>query len=280
MPGLLAFHAHPDDESISMGGALARYAAAGEQVVVVTATRGEAGEIHNHDDVAAVAGRLGAVRSEEIAAALAHLGVEHHHFLGYRDSGMMGTEDNDHEDAFWQADFTEATGRLVRLIRRYRPEVVTCYDPFGGYGHPDHLQVHRVGVAAFFGAPDVGRFPLDDEEQAWTPVKLYWSTFPRTAIRRFQEYRFQAGEITEEEAALEPGAGTLDDDITLWLDVAAYADAKEAAILAHTTQIPADSWFRRLEGPGRMAFLGREPFTRVFTRVPVSEPESDLFAGM
>jgi len=231
MPGLFAFHAHPDDESLSMGGTLARYAAAGEQVVVVTATRGEEGEIHNHDDASAMASRLGEHRAAEVHEALKVLGVTHHHFLGYRDSGMMGTDANHRDEAFWNAPFAEASGRLVRLIRRYRPEVMTVYDPFGGYGHPDHIQVHRVGTMAFFGAPDVGRFPLEAAEESWEVSKLYWATFPRSVVRRMQQMRAERGELTAEEAAVEPAAGSRDEDITLWTDTADWAEAKIGAVL-------------------------------------------------
>ena len=280
VPGLLAFHAHPDDETLSMGATLARYAAAGEQVVVVTATRGESGEIHNHDDPLLIADRLGEVRAAEVEAALRILGVEHHHFLGYRDSGMMGTADNRLPDAFWNADFMEATGRLVRLIRRYRPEVVTAYDPYGGYGHPDHIQVHRVGTAAYFGAADVGRFPLEDGDEAWLPSKLYWATFPRRFVTTMQEAALAAGDITEEEAAREPSAGTPDHDITTWVTTPEKVALKEAAVLEHVTQIPADSWIHKIPGEAKRAFLGSEPFVRVHSRVPVDGDEADLFAGL
>jgi LmbE family N-acetylglucosaminyl deacetylase len=169
MPGLLAFHAHPDDEVIATGGTLARYAESGEQVVVVTATDGAEGEIHNYENPDTLIPKLAEMRAEEVAAALSILGVKHHEFLGYRDSGMMGTEPNENPNAFWQADLNEATGRLVALIRRYQPEVMVIYDPFGGYGHPDHIQVHRIGVAAFFGSRDLGWYPLGEGEEYWAP---------------------------------------------------------------------------------------------------------------
>jgi N-acetyl-1-D-myo-inositol-2-amino-2-deoxy-alpha-D-glucopyranoside deacetylase len=280
MPGLLAFHAHPDDESLAMGGTLASYTAAGEQVVVVTATRGEVGEVHNYDNPEEVAARLGEVRSEEMAVAMRALGVAHHHFLGYRDSGMIGTEDNAHENSFWQADFMEATGRLVHLIRKYRPEVVTAYDPYGGYGHPDHIQVHRVGTAAFFGAADVGRFPVEDGEEPWAASKLYWATFPRSAVVKMRSRAIATGVMTEEEARGEPDAGWLDDDITLWMPIRDQAEAKQAAVLAHHSQIPADSWFRTLRGSELDGFLSRESFVKVFSRVDTPVDEADLFAGL
>ncbi len=280
MPGLLAFHAHPDDECLSMGAALAEYAARGEQVVVVTATRGECGEVHNYDDPGAVVPRLGEIRTQELADALAVLGVKHHDFLGYRDSGMMGTDDNAHPDAFWNAELMEATGRLVRLIRRYRPEVVTAYDPYGGYGHPDHIQVHRVGTAAFFGAGDVGRFPVEDGEEPWLPAKLYWATFPRTAVKEMQRRAVEAGEMAAEDAPDEPAIGTPDHDVTTWVSNPHRAEAKKQAALAHVTQIPADSWVHRMGEEEHNPLFGREPFVRVFSRVAVPNPEDDLFAGL
>ncbi len=279
MPGLLAFHAHPDDESLSMGATLARYAAAGEQVVVVTATRGEVGQIYNHDNPEPIRPKLGEIREQEMQAAIDALGVPHHHFLGYRDSGMMGTGDNDRPEAFWRADFDEATTRLVRLIRRYRPEVVTAYDPYGGYGHPDHIQVHRIGTAAFFGAPDVGRYPLVDGEEPWQPSKLYWATFPRSAVREMQRRAGEAGELDPEEAAKEPAAGSRDEDITLWLESPGFVEAKERAVLAHHTQIPGDGWFQQMTPEDRQGFLSREPFTLAFCRVSVDK-DDDLFAGL
>jgi N-acetyl-1-D-myo-inositol-2-amino-2-deoxy-alpha-D-glucopyranoside deacetylase len=280
MPGLLSFHAHPDDESLAMGGTLARYAAAGEQVVVVTATRGEVGEIHNHADPDDLRPRLGEIRTEELHTACRILGVSHVELLGYRDSGMMGTEDNHHADSFWDADFMEAVGRLVRVIRRYRPDVMTAYDPYGGYGHPDHIQVHRVGTAAFFGAADVGRFPADDGEEAWQPAKLYWSTWPRARTREVRRVMAEAGQIPTEEAEREPAHGTRDEDITTWLDVRPWFDQKWEAVLAHHTQIAEDSWFRTLPDDVRREGFGRETFVRVFSRTDDPAETPDLFSGL
>lgn len=263
-----------------MGGTLARYAAAHVPVVVVHGTRGEEGEIHNHDDPDSMRATLGEIRSLEVAAALDALGVTDHHFLEYRDSGMMGEASNHHVDSFWQADFMEATGRLVRLIRRYQPDVVTAYDPYGGYGHPDHIQVHRVGTAAFFGAGDIGRFPLVEGEKPWDAKKLYWATFPRSGVKRMMELRLAAGEISAEEAAVEPGAGSRDEDITTWVDVADFAVAKEKAVLAHRTQIPEDSWFRTMPDEMKDGFFSREPLTLAFTRVPTDPAATDLFDGI
>lgn len=280
MPGLLAFHAHPDDEALSMGGALARYAEAGEQVVVVTASRGEVGEIHNHEDPDSLRASLGDLREAELRAACAVLGVSYVELLGYRDSGMEGTGDNDHPAAFCRADFLEAVGRLVRLIRRYRPEVVTAYDPFGGYGHPDHVQVHRVGTAAFYGAGDVGRFPPDGGEQAWQPAKLYWVTWPRERTRRRRRLEAAAGVISAEEAEQEPAVGSPDEVITTYLDVGPWFDRKWEAIMAHRSQVPADSWLLALPEDYRRRAFSREAFILASSRVGVPADAPDLFAGL
>jgi N-acetyl-1-D-myo-inositol-2-amino-2-deoxy-alpha-D-glucopyranoside deacetylase len=280
VPGLLAFHAHPDDESLSMGGTLARYAAAGEQVVVVTATRGEVGEIHNHDHPESLRENLGELREAELRTACALLGVGTVELLGYRDSGMMGTPDNDHAGAFWRADFMEAVGRLVRVVRRHRPEVITAYDPYGGYGHPDHIQVHRVGTAAFFGAADVGRFPPGDDEEPWQPSKLYWATWPRERTRRMRRMMALTGDISPEEAEREPGAGTLDEHITTYLDVGEWFDRKWEAVVAHRTQIAGDSWFLSLPDEVRREGFSREAFILAFSRVAAPAGTPDLFAGL
>ena len=280
MSGFMAFHAHPDDEVISTGGSLALYAQRGEQVVVVTATDGAEGEIHNYDDPDAIRPRLAEVRAEEIQAALAVLGVKHHEFLGYRDSGMMGEESNLHPDAFWQSEIMEATGRLVRLIRKYQPEVMTIYDPFGGYGHPDHINVHRIGLAAYVGTADHGRFPLLDGEEPWQPFKLYWAAWPRSRTRRMGELRFQAGTIDEEQYLRMQESGTPDEQVNAWIDVKDLVDLKMKALRAHRSQIPEDWFMLTVPEDTRPELVGRESFVRVFSRVDAPTTETDLFAGL
>jgi len=280
MPGLLAFHAHPDDEATSTGGVLARYSEAGEHVVVVTATDGAEGEVHNHDNPDEIRPRLAEVRAQEMAESVSILGISDHHFLGYRDSGMMGSDCNEHPDCFWQADFFEATARLLRLIRRHRPEVMTIYDPFGGYGHPDHLQVHRIGMAAYFGAENVRWFPLQDGEELWTPAKLYISTWPRSRLRTLTRARYEAGLITEEEAKESEGWGTPDEDITTVVDVRPWVGRKLASLRAHRTQIPEDWFMLQVPDEEIPGVLGVETFQRVFSRVEAPFRETDLFEGL
>lgn len=280
MPGLLCFHAHPDDEVTSTGGVLVKYLQSGERVVVVTATDGAEGEIHNYDNPDELRPRLVELRAEEIAKALAVLGVPNHHFLGFRDSGMMGTEANQHTDSFWQADFMDATGRLVHLIRRYTPEVLTIYDPFGGYGHPDHIQVHRIGMAAFFGSDDVRRFPLEEGEQPWRVTKLYMSTWPRSRVAAMTAARLRAGLITQEEAKESEGWGTPDEDITALVDVTDWVDLKVEALRAHRSQIPEDWFMLQVSEEDQPQAIGIEAFQRLYSRVHVPFREDDLFTGI
>ncbi len=266
MPGFLSFHAHPDDESIATGGTLARYAAAGEPVVVVTATDGALGEIHNYDDPDAIRPRLAQIRAEELAAALKILGVPAHEFLGYRDSGMMGWEDNFHPNCFWQADFMDAIGRLVRVIREHRPDIVTIHDPFGGYGHPDHIQVHRIGIAAFHGSVDLRRFPLRDGEEPWQPDRLWMSVWPRSRMAAWADIGETAGDIDSTEADRRRNSGFPDDRINVWMDVEDLVDVKIAAIAAHRTQIPPDWALINVPDAHKPALLGHEAFVELYPR--------------
>ena len=278
MPGLLAFHAHPDDESISTGGILAATAEAGLPVTVVTATRGEAGEIHNRTDADEVRERLGEIREAELGAALEALGVADHEFLGYRDSGMMGTADNHHPDSLWGADFGAAVGRLVRIIRDRRPAVVTAYDPFGGYGHPDHIQVHRIGTAAYWAAADTGRYPALGFGEPWAPSKLYWVTWSRRGIDEVR--REMPPDLGGAEAAEESAAGSPEGLITTRVDVGEWFDRKHRALLAHETQFAPDSWVRTLPADVLQRFIGFESLTLVHCLVECDPADPDLFAGI
>lgn len=252
-----------------MGGTLAEVAAAGVATTVVTATRGEAGEIHNRPDAAEIQDSLGEVRAAELHSALKALGVGDHVFLGYRDSGMMGTPDNDRADSFWGADFAEAVGRLVRIVRDRKPDVITAYDPFGGYGHPDHIQVHRVGTAAYWASADVGRYPAAEFGDPWAPARLYWATWSRGRIVEARRAASPGEEMTE------PPTGSPDSLITLVRDVSAWAEAKQAALLCHDTQFPADSWVRR-PMEELLPLLGLEHFTLVHS-AGATTGGSDLF---
>ncbi|MFI7221146.1 N-acetyl-1-D-myo-inositol-2-amino-2-deoxy-alpha-D-glucopyranoside deacetylase [Micromonospora maritima] len=280
---LLLVHAHPDDESIGTGATMAHYAAAGAHVTLVTCTLGEEGEIHVPELAqlcAAEADQLGGYRIGELAAACAALGVADHRFLGgagrYRDSGMMGLATNDHPRAFWRADLDEAAGHLLEVIREVRPQVVITYDPNGFYGHPDHIQAHRVAMRGVELAAAEGI----------APDKVYWTAMPRSVL--------DAGLEAFTESADNPFAGiddvdelpfgTPDAQIAARIDATEQHAAKEAAMRAHATQIPANSWLYSIAGNFGAEFMGVEYFTlAVGAKGPGAGPygwEDDLFAGL
>jgi mycothiol conjugate amidase Mca len=281
MPDSLTFmtvHAHPDDEAIGTGGALARYAEEGIRTVLVTCTGGEAGEIA-HPDLASPE-NLATVRRRELEEAGRILGLHRLHLLGYRDSGMAGTPDNEHPASFYQASLDEAVGRLVGLVRAERPQVLVTYDEQGFYGHPDHIQANRITVAAFTAAADPTRYP--DAGEPWQASKLYYTAAPRSALRTFGQLLREAG--IEPPPALdgqvEPAWGTPDELVTTYLDVSAQVERKRQALLAHATQMGPEVFFWRL--PEQLFHLGfgREAFQLVRSLVAVSAPEEDLFAGL
>jgi N-acetyl-1-D-myo-inositol-2-amino-2-deoxy-alpha-D-glucopyranoside deacetylase len=288
---LMAVHAHPDDEVIGTGGVLARYAAEGVQTVLVTCTRGEVGEIV--DRTVARPENLADVREAELRAACAVLQVSALEFLGYRDSGMVGTPDNDDPRSFWRADLDGAVGRLVALIRRYRPQVLVSYDANGFYGHPDHVQAHRVTVAAFEAAGDPARYP-DQGLAPWAPQKLYCTAVPRSRLialgRRLRDLGI-ASPLPDDPA--ESPWGTADGDVTTTVDVRAYAAVKRQALAAHRSQVGPETFLLKLPPDLWDETMGVESFRRAASRVPLpagqalplaggadAAREDDLFAGL
>src|SRR3954452_16898637 len=196
---MLLVHAHPDDESINNGATMARYVAEGAQVTLLTCTLGEEGEVlvpELAQLAADQADQLGGFRISELTAAMAALGVTDFRWLGgagrYRDSGMMGTPANENPRAFWGADLDEAAGHAAAVVREVRPQVVGTYDENGGYGHPDHIQAHRVAMRAVELAADPDFRP--DLGEPWTTAKVYWCCIPRSVLQRGMEALRQLGE--------------------------------------------------------------------------------------
>jgi len=280
---VLFVHAHPDDETVSTGATMARYAASGAQVTLITCTLGEEGEIH----VPAIAGlaaaeadQLGGYRYIELERACAALGVTDHRYLGgagrYRDSGMMGTESNKHPRAFWGVDVDEAAALLVEVIREVRPQVVVTYDSNGGYGHPDHIQTHRVTMRAVELA----------QAEGIGPEKVYWGAIPRSVLAAGLE---QFAESTENPFAGVTNVDDLpfavpDERIAAHIEASDFAAAKLAAAEAHASQIPPDSWLFTLASGFGAQYLGQEYYElAVGAAGPGSGPqgwEDDLFAGI
>ena len=272
---LLAVHAHPDDECISTGGVLARYAEAGVRTIVITCTDGAVGEIS--DPALATPENLAEVRSGELDQALRLLRVSRSVRLGYRDSGMAGTADNSNPASLNQAPFDEALEKVVRVIRKEQPQVVVTYDERGGYGHPDHIRAHQLAEAAFWAAADSSRFP--EAGAPFAPSKLYYVAVAMSAMRRFGERLREAGiQVPFRDMQDDPPFGAPDEMITTTVDVSAYADVKRAALEAHRTQMGPNMWFMRLPAELWRESFGRETFER---RVGAGKlPETDLFAGL
>jgi len=278
---ILFVHAHPDDESIGTGATMARYAAAGAHVTLVTCTLGEEGEIHVlalAQLEAAQADQLGGYRISELAAACAALGVTDHRFLGgagrFRDSGMMGLPTNRHPRAFWGADLDAAAMLLVETIREVRPQVLVTYDPNGFYGHPDHIQAHRVAMRAV------------ELAGADAPAKVYWTATPRSVLAAGLEAFAESTDnpfrgVTRVE---DLPFGTPDEEIAAVIDAHEYADRKTEALQAHATQIPPTSWLYTIASNYGAEFMGVEHYTLACgARGPGTGPhgwEDDLFAGI
>src|SRR5262249_21411901 len=241
---LMAVHAHPADEAISTGGVLACYADEGLRTVLVTCTGGEVGEIS--DSMLATPGTLAEVRRRELDRACEILRVGQLHLLGYRDSGMMGTPDNAHPSSFYRASLEEATARLVRLVRRERPQVLVTYDERGVYGHPDHIRAHQITVAAFEAAGDPVRWP--EIGAPWRPAKLYYTAVARSAIKNLGRLLSDAGIKAPfgDGEGREPEIGIADELITTQVDVSAQVERKRQALMAHATQMGPEVFFAKM----------------------------------
>jgi N-acetyl-1-D-myo-inositol-2-amino-2-deoxy-alpha-D-glucopyranoside deacetylase len=284
---VLFVHAHPDDESIETGATMAKYAAEGAQVTLVTCTLGELGEVIPAE-LAHLAwdadGGLGEYRIGELDAACAALGVTDHRFLGgpgrWRDSGMMGLASNDSPGCFWRADLDEAAGELLAVVREVRPQVLVSYDERGFYGHPDHIQAYRVTRRAF-------------ELSAGLVSKLYATALPRSVLAEAVKLtrdsappgtRLGGTSFAQVESVDDLPFGVPDEQVTTEVDASAYLDAKLAAMRAHATQIAVDSPFFALSNNlGRRA-LGVEHYTLLAgpcgPGAGAAGREADLFAGI
>jgi mycothiol conjugate amidase Mca len=273
----MTVHAHPDDEVFMTGGILARYAAEGVQTVLVTCTDGAVGEIVNPGT--ATPENLPEVREGELRAACAILGVRHLYLLGYRDSGMINTPDNDNPASFNQADLDEAVGRLVAIVRRCKPQVLVTYTEDGGYGHPDHIRAHQISVAAYDAAGDPSRYPEQGLEP-WAPQKLYYGIWTRSNYQKLLEGLRAEGLPPPWESEGEEDAGAPDEMATARIDVRDYAMLKRRALAAHRTQIAYDSPFFRMSQKLAIETGGEETFLLAKSRIRTAEQETDLFEGL
>ena len=283
---ILFVHAHPDDESINNGATMAKYVAEGAHVTLVTCTLGELGEVlvpelaylaADHED------RLGPHRITELAAAMRELGVTDFRFLGgpgrFRDSGMMGTEPNNAPNCFWQADVETAAAMLVTVIREVRPQVLVTYNEFGGYGHPDHIQAHRVTMRAaeLAADPNYGAAPAHEVS------KIYWNTVPRSVVQSGLDALRATGDstgFTAVESVDDLPFVADDDTVTAIVHAEEYAERKAAAMRAHATQITVDGPFFALSNSLGQQVMGVEHYQLVHGEPGPDKPEADLFAGL
>jgi N-acetyl-1-D-myo-inositol-2-amino-2-deoxy-alpha-D-glucopyranoside deacetylase len=256
---ILLVHAHPDDETINNGATMALYADRGAQVTLVTCTRGEEGEVlvpglshlaSTDQDL------LGLHRETELAAAMKALGISDFRFLGapttkFRDSGMMGTEPNNRPDVFWQADLDKTAMILVEVIEEVKPHILITYDEIGGYGHPDHIQAHRVAMRA-------------SELATWQIQKIYWNTIPKSVIAQGMEKMKEIGSDFFGAESIDDVPFAKDDEfVTTLIDGSDYVDSKMAAMKAHETQIALDGPFFALSNNLGMQIWGDEYYTLV-----------------
>ncbi|MHB8465777.1 MAG: PIG-L family deacetylase [Acidimicrobiales bacterium] len=270
MPTIVCFHAHPDDECIATGGVMARASAEGHRVVLVTATRGEHGEVPS--GFLAEGESLTDRRVQEVAEAARILGVHRHEFLGYVDSGMMGVAENDAPASFWRADVDEAAARLAAILTEERADVLTIYDDHGGYGHPDHIKVHQVGVRAadLAGTSRVYEATIDRDRMKELLQMAAAGQGPVESDSEVAEMAREMGEF--------PDIGSPSSLITTRVDVTPWIDQKRRAMRAHASQIPAESFFLALPDDAFAMAFGVEAFIRRGGEPGIAD--DDLLAGL
>jgi mycothiol S-conjugate amidase len=279
-PCLLTIHAHPDDEASKGAGSVARYHAEGVRTVLVCCTGGEAGEILNPAmDRPEIRDHLHEVRMRELDHSAAAIGYDEVVLLGYRDSGMPGTPENEDPRNFALAPLDEAVGRLVTVIRRTRPQVIVTYpDDQQGYLHPDHLRVHEISIPAFEAAGDPSAYP--EAGPPWQPLKLYYTAWSRRRIVAMHEKFLELGLESPFDKGWFEGPDR-EDKTTTTVDIAGYAAVRDQALLAHETQIdPASKFWFGLPPEVSQTVYPVDEYILARSLVPTSVPEDDLFAGV
>jgi len=281
---LLAVHAHPDDEASKGAGTVARYSDEGVHCVLVCCTGGEAGDILNPAvDTPEVRERLHDVRMEELQASADAIGYDTVDLLGYHDSGMPDTETNARPDNFANAPLDEAVGRLVRIIRAERPQVIITYDEDRKfYPHPDHIRVHEISVPAFEAAGDPDLFP--DAGEPWQPSKLYYTGWSRRRVQALHDAHIRLGQESPYTTWFERGLPETETHFTTFVDVGEYLHRRRAALLAHRTQVDPEGFWMRLPDPELRKVFPWEEFvlarSLVDTGIDDGDPEDDLFTGL
>lgn len=309
----MAVHAHPDDEVVFTGGTLALYSSRGVRTVLVTATGGEEGEMHDPDlDLEEARPRLGDIRREELRRAVEILGIDHLELLGYRDSGMVSTEPNQRPDNFHNADREEAICKLVALVRRFRPHVLITYDEYGAYGHPDHIKCNLITHAAFEKAGDSDYMP--ELGESWQPLKLYYTHWPVEPWKQAREMYMERGlkwpwdrEDEEKKPDEDPEHQSTEEAIeeqvqevvqteesepakpeyvppptTTRINVSDYITTKREATFVHRTQFAPDGFFKTMPDDIYVVAMGEEHYSLVESRLPgpADGDENEILAGL
>lgn len=262
-----------------MSGALLQYGTSGVETGLICATLGEVGEIA--DPSLATPENLGQVREGEMRAAAEVLRLNHLWFLGYRDSGMAGTPENQDPRAFAQASGAEVVGKLVEIIRQFRPQVMVTFDETGGYGHPDHIAIYRYTTSAFYAASDAVQYP--ELGPAHAVSKLYYTSFPRSAIQAIGEWmrsQPQAEDFSSSFGQIDPAKlGVPDDQISVWLNVGEWQETKDRSWAMHRTQANSGAFMAQLPEELVRKWRGYECYQLAASRVGPDVPgENDLFA--
>jgi mycothiol S-conjugate amidase len=283
---LLCVHAHPDDESSKGAATMAKYVDEGAEVLVVSCTGGERGDILNPalKDRPEILANMAEIRRTEMANAQRVLGVQHH-WLGYEDSGLPEGDPLPPlpEGCFALVPLEDSTRALVEVVRRFRPHVMTTYDENGGYPHPDHIRCHQVSMAAFEAAGDPGRFP--DAGEPWQPLKLYYDvTFTRQRVEALHNAMLELGLKSPYEEWIRNWDEAAKDrrvpNITTRVYCADHFERRDAALLAHATQVDPEGWFFRVPLDVQKRAFPWEQFELARSLVDSELPEDDLFAGV
>ncbi len=278
---LMGIYAHPDDEQ-GISGSMMKYGKLGVHTTLITATRGEAGEIA--PGVEATPETLGEVREREMRCAAETMGVDTLYFLDYCDSGMAGTPINEDPSSFHQAPLFEVAEKVTRIVRRERPQIILTFDPWGGYGHPDHIKIHQAALMAYFVAGDPRAYPDQIQSEGlkpWAPAKLYYGAFSKARFMEFYELLKQSGEPIPEPLQGFLKRGIPDEAITSRIDVRQYADQKLKALLCHASQLGPDTLFAKFPPEVQRERMVEETFILAESRVQRPEgQETDLFEGI
>jgi LmbE family N-acetylglucosaminyl deacetylase len=276
---LMAVYAHPDDEQ-GISGSLAKYARQGVNTTILCATRGEVGEIAPGTN--ATPETLGHVREAEMRCAAAKIGLRHLFMLDYRDSGMAGTPENADPRCLHQANLLTVAEQVTRIVREQRPQVMVTFDAWGGYGHPDHIQMHKAALMAFWMAADERSFPeqLKNGLEPWAPAKLYFNVWPRSRFQSYVEYLRQQGEEPPEWVTSFAQRALPDEVITTRIDVREFVDLKIESLLCHATQLGPNTMFRRVPEHLWREMLKTETLMLAESRTGRASNETDVFEGI